>query len=605
MSPSLRRICLLLLAATGLHAQYASNRVTEQSFEPSDRYFTSHFLNTFALRGFEDLAVGLVENPFLTLQLNPALMPDLEKRPLLLYMDFRGDRGEADLYDDIRVYEPLALYDAPAYSYWWDPRWYQQPRTEPLPLVSGGIIHRPGGDGPFYWALTYQLVRENQPYFQPYGGFWYGSPYVDAFGNDIAVREQGMVIDRSGGVDEFAFRGHLGAFHSGLRVSDRISLGAAVNLVDYDQEGRYQRFDRKPFGNLDPWSYENDQDQKRENGYRHWDVSGGIVVDLRDDLRAGAKAGWLDGLAEQDYTYRYLYVSQNNTPFEGTDWAYNWNRNHTDQSWERDGGTRYGRLFVQKDFDEGVRMTAQYRFSRTDLDLSTASAISDSGYYNSRWTGYETSFYRNFHTYSLTDSRSGTGNRLEDDHITQFAVRWPLSERTTISAGIQHRYVSIDSDVREPVTSRRYSGYFSYYPPESTDSTLIQQSDREVKTLDWSSRSRRWTVNLPVIADIRFNEHWEMRVGVTRRVTDWNIDEEVIAEYDFRERTEDGTTVRETDFAERYSEPGRSYTESETDLIAGFTASLTPQFQIQLLLDPDFDETFRVRQWWLTFQARL
>jgi hypothetical protein len=49
-------ISLIFLLPSFLLAQYRGERTTEQSFEQSELYFASHFLNTFGIYRYKDIA---------------------------------------------------------------------------------------------------------------------------------------------------------------------------------------------------------------------------------------------------------------------------------------------------------------------------------------------------------------------------------------------------------------------------------------------------------------------------------------------------------------------------------------------------------------------
>ncbi|MCH7487331.1 MAG: hypothetical protein IIC04_10130, partial [Proteobacteria bacterium] len=87
-------LILMLILPFTLSAQYYGERVTEKSFERSNVYFKSNFLNTFGLFRFKNVAPGLIEDPFLDLHLNPANLPEFQNKTALIYLDFRGDRSE-------------------------------------------------------------------------------------------------------------------------------------------------------------------------------------------------------------------------------------------------------------------------------------------------------------------------------------------------------------------------------------------------------------------------------------------------------------------------------------------------------------------------------
>ncbi|HES59957.1 MAG TPA: hypothetical protein ENO18_05940, partial [Caldithrix sp.] len=72
----MNKFYVLILLPFLLLAQYYGERVTEKSFESSDLFFNSYYLNTFGIYNFRNVATGLFDDPFLRLHLNPALLPN-------------------------------------------------------------------------------------------------------------------------------------------------------------------------------------------------------------------------------------------------------------------------------------------------------------------------------------------------------------------------------------------------------------------------------------------------------------------------------------------------------------------------------------------------
>ena len=95
----MKNLMMWLLLPVMLSAQYWGERTTEQSFEQSELYFTSHFLNTFGIYRYKDVAPGLINDPFLNLYINPANIPSFDEKEMMIYLDFRGDRTEEPILD--------------------------------------------------------------------------------------------------------------------------------------------------------------------------------------------------------------------------------------------------------------------------------------------------------------------------------------------------------------------------------------------------------------------------------------------------------------------------------------------------------------------------
>ena len=157
-------IVLILLLPVMTSAQYWGERTTEQSFEQSNLYFKNHYLNTFGVKYYKDVAVGLIDDPFLNIELNPAIIPDIGDKEVLVYLDFRGDRTEPEIVEHYiqPLYESYSSYIPPV-----DRRWFSETRTEPEPLVSLGIITFPVEtlSDKFYLGGTYQLMLKEENYY--------------------------------------------------------------------------------------------------------------------------------------------------------------------------------------------------------------------------------------------------------------------------------------------------------------------------------------------------------------------------------------------------------------------------------------------------------
>ena len=94
-------------------------------------------------------------------------------------------------------------------------------------------------------------------------------------------------------------------------------------------------------------------------------------------------------------------------------------------------------------------------------------------------------------------------------------------------------------------------------------------------------------------------------LGVNRILESWRIEDQTTAYFKYRERNEDGVIQTETNFGERYTQPTEKISEDYTDIITGFDVAVAPEFKIRLLIDPEFENEFRIAQWWLGFEARL
>lgn len=608
----LRRIMLIMLLLSTLAAAqyygYGYETVTEKSFEESDLFFTSHFLNPFGLPRYRDVSVGLFDDPFLNLQLNPANLPKFENGSSYIYLDFRGDRTEAAIVEDYVVTrasyaEPLAIYDRGYYPYI-DPRWYVSTRSEPEPLFSLGILNYPLGKDRQRLLIggSYQLVHKEEPFYSvPDLIYGYRTSVDELAASDPYVGNAVPIIDRYNGVDEMGITGHRLSGILGYRLSSRIDLGVFANGLIHSRDGQYGESRIDDYGYYTPNESHYVNATGRTQDYDHVDLSGGIRFHLSGKVSAGVKGGFLSGRADQDYEAGNSYLSQYGQPGVDPNWSYARSRSLTDQNWRHKGDTRYGRIHLTAQASPVTRINAYYRFEQSDVDVRNFSLVDDSSSHRYHWEDIS-DVYDGEYGYSFYDRRSGSGTRKRTVHQAMANFEWQLNERNTLRGGLYYANNQSDINTVEPVSARRFSQYSSTSNNENYNDLFRLVEEKE---LHWQYAAHYWTVQIPVFTHFQFNEHWGLMVGVNRILKSWEIDEETLALFDLRQKTDLNGTETEQNFGERYTQPTRSFTEEFTDVIANIEVALTPRFRINLLLDPDFRNDFRVAQWWLGFRTSL
>jgi len=595
-------VILSFLMSCLLYGQYYREQVTEKSFEQSELYFTSHFMNPYGLLRWKQVSVGLFDDPFLRLQLNPANLPNFGEKRSLVYMDFRGDRTEPSIFADYRTYR-AAVYDfAPIPPYYYDPRWYSDTRAEPEPIFSLGILVYPieklllGG--------TYQVIHKKEDFYRIPSWIYYPRFGYDAMGERVSSDYNIPIIDRYYGEDEMTNNAQLFSGFLGYKLSDRLHLGATVNGITQSREGSYIHSSRDEYNSSNDDEWFNFTLREKNQDYDHIDLSGGIRFFFTHQFSAGVKAGYLNGTAKQDYrsvdSSKYQYGDLS----DPWNWSRNASQSITDQNWDHDGNSTYGRISGNYQLPQGNEVTLCYRYSKTDIDFQNASTIRDTAFYKSRWT-WDTTYSIHRHFSSLKDTREGKGKRAIKDHQISLNFKWNLTPKNTIYTGIYYASEKSTINSLEPVIADRYSEYFHYHSKYEPDSTTHINRLYENKMLDWQYSSNYWTIQIPIVVHFRFNKYWGFMIGVNRIMESWNIEEQTLAVFNRREKEQNGSTTVETDFGERYTQPSQNFTEDYTDVIANFEVNVSEQLKINLLLDPGFDETFKIYQWWLGFRANL
>ncbi len=94
-------------------------------------------------------------------------------------------------------------------------------------------------------------------------------------------------------------------------------------------------------------------------------------------------------------------------------------------------------------------------------------------------------------------------------------------------------------------------------------------------------------------------------MGLNRILANWSIENNTLAYFNYRDRIEDGIHSREENFGERYKQPTQHFSENDTDFITGLKVSISPEFRINLFVNPEFENAFRFAQWQLSFYGLL
>ncbi|MGE5399028.1 MAG: hypothetical protein ACM3S2_01405 [Ignavibacteriales bacterium] len=587
-----------------LFAQYWQERTTEQNFENSDLFFKSHFLNTFALPGFKNVAPGFIHEPFLDLYNNPASLPDLKDKELYFYLDFRGDRQIPQIVGNYITPYYYSSSLMPAYT---DYRWMASARQEPEPTFTIGVLTYPIKDinNRLFIGGSYQMIYRNEKYYtMPF--YIYTSSYgYDSFNAKVADRASVPVIDRYAGTDEMLTRAYLFTAYAGYRILDNLQAGVSINGVTHDRTGAYGNINNSEYGNTSESKSSNSNTQDKDENYHHIDFSAGLLYKITPQFEVGAKAGRLTGKADQAYNSGSSYFYQYKTPFVGTDYSLSNSVSETVQSWNRDGKTSYLGLNFTRRFDEDKEVSGFYRYSNSQIDLSASSAINDTSFYayshlNTYNNVIDTSTSRSWG--SVHDIRNGTGSNDINSHEVMLNFSWKLSGLNTLQIGFYYNsYNSKISDI-EPVTARRYSEYISHY---STYNYSYLNRLYEIKHLRWDYDYTQWSVQIPVMLYFNIQDRFGILIGINRILKSWDISDQTTAFFALRQREENGPIKTETNFGERYKQPNQHLTENTTDVITRFDVKLTPQLKVNLLLDPEFDGRFNFAQWWMSLEARL
>ncbi len=594
----------MLLLPVVLFAQYWGERPNEKSFEQSSLYFNSYYLNPFGMYGFSDVSLGLIDNPFLRTQLNPAFIPTDSVAANQIYLDFRGDRNDVAL---ARYYPVTPYYDyASSMNYYPDPRWYTVTRNEPEPLFSFGLNKQLSDD--LYFSGSYQFVFKEEGYYQT--PTWiYNSRYgMDEKGTSIIDDSNVPITDRSAGEDEMHTQGHLWSANLAYRLSDWIRVGVNANAIIHERSGAYANLnsDRYSEAQTDDWF--NSYSKERTNKYKHLDLGAGVQFDVSADLTAGVKLSYLDGSAKQNfikkdssiYSYSWedgIYHSNSNSYRYGT----------TDQSWNHKGHTSSALIQLDYRLSQTRSMHFYYQYTKRDLELSNQSSIMDTSLYVGNYQSVNYSSYYNS-WYRMDDNRSASGSSNLKGWQAMLSFRWFESARSRVKFGIFFSNKYYKKQTSEPVIAESQSHHYSNYTNPDENNTYTRHTYLfEDKRLEWTTSTQKQTLQLPVMLEFDLKENWTLMLAVNRIWNYWKIKEQTTAFFKKRIEQKNGDDVAQitTNFGERWSEPDRIISEDETAFLSGLRINISPKFQIIVTASPSFEPVLHMAQWQLGFRAGL
>lgn len=183
------------------------------------------------------------------------------------------------------------------------------------------------------------------------------------------------------------------------------------------------------------------------------------------------------------------------------------------------------------------------------------------------------------------------------------ALQWQIEGNKNLNFGINVEFQDRKTNTDEHVFSNRHSRsyYISRYYPEGRK---YFNSTVEDKNLQWDFRAKVTTVQIPFIFTWQVSNTFELLFGINRKMSSWEIDDVTLALFKYREQTTDTTTVKKTNFGERYTQPNEKRTDVQTSVMAGLTVNPSKLFNIRLLVVPNFRDTYDGSelsdfQWWI------
>ena len=580
-------LLLFIFVVNEGYSQYFGEQVMEKSFEQTDFFFVPHRLNPFGIGSFKNSVTGLLNDPVLNLELNPAYLYRDSVQSSTFYVDFRSAKDVREQRDFF--YYPYAGGStrevATILPY---PRYFVNTRRELEPVISAAYLFRPtsGTLSNLSVGLTYQRLSQDDQYYPIPQDIYRSVIGNDYGGTRSAGAENIPIVDKYQGTDNIHAKGNFTTLFAGYEVDPSLTAGVKLSKVDFDRSGSV--------GSQNLWDSYNSSNytslwrngEARSQTYGHWEISGGVNYSFDNRYSVGINGGRLWGDADQDLSrddssyYGYFSSIQNQSVYASS--------GKQAQQWRHDGRTSIGGIGFKAQVDPLHLFQFHYQYSRQTIDIGLGGTINNVGYgmYAHQW---DTTVYNSTSSYSLVDLRTGTGSTIGNVHRAVGSLQWDISPKVRLFIGAQYDSRSIETNTNESIVANRYSRYdntgsyqYSYF-----DSTA------ESKTLMWDFQTKFTRFTIPIIFTVNTSETVELMFGLNRTTADWEVKDVTLAIFDYRVNVDrQGVITRRENFGERYTMPQENVSDIRTTLLAGVTIKPSTVFNIRLLVVPNFVETY-------------
>ncbi len=590
---------LIGIAVVTAQSQYYGERVLQKGFEQTDFFFVPSNVIPYGLGQFAGTTPGVLRDPLLDLVLNPAhLRLDSTRGDMMLYTDFRAARNVTTKPDFVYPWYRTTSYDAAYIPY---PQVYLQNRRELEPVFSGAYIGRPfSGFAPaLLLGATYQLVMQDQKYYDVPQDIYRSVVGADYAGRTTALDASEMpIVDKYSGQDNMHQNGHFISLFARQTFLDRLDVGLKVSRVIFDRSGALGSSNlwnsySGSYNSISLWA----NDEKRDQGYGHWELAGGFLLRLSEKSTLGISGGHLWGSTTQSKTnLDTAYYSSSYTS-----WKSLYDRStHKYQHWRHEGRTSQFGLEFRSRITNGTTLTLFYRPQWSSVQLHTAASIMDTNYSLRTWTDSGDPVTSNSH-YRFSDTRAGGGEESSTTNLFLATVTWDLDSKVTLSLGAQLEFTSRETRTVENVQVHGSSSYTSDHPRYPY--AWRHQTD-ELKHLYWTFSAKRQSFRIPVFVTIKASQAAGILLGISRDMTRWEIDDVTLAAFHYKYLDQNGTVEERSNFGERYTQPREQVSDIRTTFMAGLTLSPSPIFQARVLVVPVFTEGLNGHeleqlQWWL------
>jgi len=254
------------------------------------------------------------------------------------------------------------------------------------------------------------------------------------------------------------------------------------------------------------------------------------------------------------------------------------------------------------------KLSAFYRFTRQDVDISLQSAIVDTSFstYHSIW---DYNIYDSESYYSLSDIRAGSGTQEDFSHHAGLSFHWRFDEKTQLSMAGHLMVQDRRTQTTEQVLASRHNFWsWDHEWPDQIDSRSEVRATDEDKELSWDFETKQSSLRIPIFITRKFSDTIELLFGLNRSLLSWEITDVTLALFIFRKENHNGNLTKKEFFGERYTQPTERMSNVSTSVLFGLTVTPTSRFHIRFLMAPEFRNSYgetslHQLNWWISFNV--
>lgn len=586
MKKTIVTIGLLITFQCAAYAQYTFQPL-QRGFERTIFFGKPHNI----IPGYYgDLAVsflGAIDDPFLNLALNPALLP---KKEHYVYASYKTPQAISTHYG------PIQTFAANFVSSYYNGRDSQWHIAQPSATVA--YLGKPFNNSNIFVGFAYQSLYFKDNYYPV------SDKNIFPQSNLAALNTVG--VSRTNSKGNMLQTGHFFTAWAGYAF-EKASVGLKINRSLFSRTGRREQnygcsycitiLDVSSVTAI-PFS---DGIQSRKQNYAHWDVSVGVDKDLNEKFSMGTSLGVVISEATQNLNRNtsdpyYPYSS----PVIDEFYFYTNRNNSLKQSWSQDGDTWYGSLHGNYKFNETSGLTFSYRFSQFANDVSFASLDARQFLLKRRNpTNPDTATVTFIRTGHSNQTHQGGGQMINADHHLTLIMNKDLNQDVKAYFGVQFGYLKRNYDTSEQVQDLRFNFSSTTYTPSGfIDSTQFRRT--VIKDLRWKQDGYLRTFRIPVMLKIKANDWLAVDFGASPVFVKHHYFSPVFNDFQIYKIVVGGDVEVKRNFSTHFKNTFNDY-EFKVPAFIGFSmqpsALLTVQLSVSTVLRQDDGDVYDISTW--------